>query len=412
MSQMISSMMSALNIQLTPQRISSMIQQVAVWEVRGHHAISLNTQSIGLHPIVFTDADRDVLFTIFGTEQKNLRALVQKCGAINPEYKVTSDPFNILATWLLHLGYQDIDNTKLRDEFLLAVSKYLHYRFFTSLVNHYFPHGAAEKYMTAAVNSLSRKFDIVIYGTWKAAIEARCHDLISTGSIHRKALETATDDKLFLYVIQDVQTRIRDKIKNVTAAYYEMRENGTTVGSRAATKETEDGKILVHTTKTLDLMIYNLQNEVLIERLFIDTETIRLVSAQFSAITQDMLRSALLSFVEIAEDQRNSGQLDLIKTNDGHELYIGIRVFLSNLIQKTYRHCIRNGVDITNQAAIYIKAKNVYSSSRIADEDIITIKQSIAYIVDLISSSRRETTKSSLRLAIILYLLVRSFHFL
>lgn len=412
MSQMIYGLMDTLNIQPTPQRVTAMIQQVAVWELRSHHPISLNSQSIGLHPIVFTDADRDALFAIFGTEQRVVRALVQKCGAINPEFKVTSDPFNIFATWLLHLGYREIADVKRRDEFLLAVSKYLHYRFFTSLINHYFPHGAVEKYMTAAISNLSRKFDIVIYGTWKAVIEARCHDLISTGSIHRKALEAADDDKSFLYVIQDVQTRIRDKVKNVTAAYYEARETGATVGSRAATKETEDGKILVHTAKTLDLMVYNLQNEILIERLFIDTETIRLITAQFSAITQDMLRSALLSLVEIAEDQRASGHLDLIKMNDGHELYVGLRVFIANLIQKTYRHCMRTGVDVTNQTAIYIKAKNVYSSSRIADEDIIAIKQSIAYLVDLISTSRRETTKSSLRLSIILYLLVRSFRFI
>lgn len=412
MSHLISNSLNTLNIHITPQNALAMIHQVATYELRAQHPLAFNSQSIGIHTVVFTDVDREALFTIFGTDQKIVRSLVQKCDAINKDFKVTSDPFNILAVWLLHLGFRDIHDQKQREEFLLAVSKYLHYRFFTSLVNHYYPYHAVEKYMTAAINGLSRKFDIVVYGTWKKAIEARCLDLISTSSIHRESLEKADDDKLFLGVIQDCQSRIRDKIKNITAAYYEARDKGDTIGSRSSTMETEDGKILVHNAKTLELMIYNLQNEIMVERLFIDADTIRSLSAQFNAVTVDMLRSALLSLVDMASTQRDSGQLDLVKKNDGYDVYVGVRALITNLIQKTYRHCMRSGVDITNQAAVYVKVKNVYSSSRISDEDIITIKQSISYIVDLISTSRRETTKSSLRLCIILYLILRSFRFI
>jgi len=280
------------------------------------------------------------------------------------------------------------------------------------LVNHYFPHGAAEKNMQAAIAGLSRKFDIVVYGTWKATIEARCVDLISERSIHRHALETADDDKAFLGILMDCQTRIRDKVKNITRAYYDAHSDGNAINSRAATVETEDGKILVHSAKTFDLMIYNLQNEIMSERLFIDNETIRQLAAQFTSVSEDMLRSTLLSLVEIATTQRDSGQLDSIKINDGHELYVGLRALISHIIQKTYRNCMANGVDVTNKAAVFIKVKNLYSSSRINDEDILAIKQSVSYFVDLVSTSLRETTRSSLRICLILYFLLRSFRFI
>lgn len=412
MSQMILKALSSLNIKLTEHHVKKMTETVVMWELRQTHPLALNSQGIGIHPIVFTNLDRDVLFSIFEITQKDVKTLLQKCSSINANFIVISDPFNIFSIWLLHLAFRDIRDEKERDLFLLAVSKYIHYRFFTSLVNHYFPYRAAESYMTAAISGLSRKFDIVVYGTWKTTIEARCQDLIAKNSIHRISIETADDDQKFLYVIQDIQSRIRDKIKKITSAYYDARKTGNTINSRASTKETEDGKILVHTTKVIDVMIFNLQNEIMVERLFIDADTVRKISEQFSSITQDMLRNALSSIIEIAETQRDSRELDLIKMNDGCELYIGIRVFLLNLIQKTYRHCIQEGVDITNPAAIYIKAKNIYSSSRVIDKDIISIKQSITYLVDIISTSRRETTKGSLRLAILMYILIRSFRFI
>jgi hypothetical protein len=214
-----------------------------------------------------------------------------------------------------------------------------------------------------------------------------------------------------LGILTDCQTRIRDKVKLITRAYYEAHASGDAINSRSATVDTETGKILVHTAKTLDLMIYNLQNEIMTPRLFIDSETIRLLSNQFNAVSEDMLRSALLSLVEIAETQRDSSQLDSIKINDGHEIYVGLRALIANLIQKTYRNCMANGVDVTNKVVVFIKVKNLYSSSRINDEDILAIKQSVGYFVDLVSTSLRETTKSSLRLCIILYFIMRSFRF-
>jgi len=412
MSNTIQQAFTTLNLTITAKLVDQFEAMVLTWELRKTHPIALNSQVIGCTAIAFIDEDRSRFFALFGLTERHLRDLVQNTSAINNEYKVISDPFNMLSIWLLHLGFRDLADTTQRHRFLISVAKYLHYRFFTSLVNHYFSHGAVERTMQAAINSLTRKFDIVVYGTWKAAIEAQCEDLISTGNIHHVALVAGDDDKGLLYTLTDVESRIRDKIKNITAAYYAARASGDAIGSRASTTEIEGEKILVHTSKTLDLIIYNLQNEITTERLFIDSATVHSIASQFNNVTEDMLRSALKSMVELAVIQANSKQLDVIGRNDGRDTYIGMRVFLTNLIQKSYRYCMRNGVDITNHAAVFLKIKNVYASSRINDEDILSIKQSVTHLVEQISTSRRETTKGSLRLSLILYLCVRSFRFL
>jgi len=412
MSTIIRTSLDSLNITLTNKMITEIESMVIGWELRRTHPIALNSQTLGVHPIAFTTEDRAAFFTIIGVDESDLKTLIQKIPSINQDHIVRKDPFNILSVWLIHLAYRQISDKTKREQFQIAVAKYLHYRFFTSLVNYYFSHGAVEKTMLAAVNGLSRKFDLVTYGTWKAVIEARCHDLLSASSIHRPALENANDDEMYLRIIQDLQTRIRDKVKNITAAYYEARSSGDSIASRRSTIETENGMELVQNTRTLDTMIYNLQTEVMSARLFIDDELVRKLSDQFKAISPNMFRSVLRALVEIAETQRDTKQLDLIKTNDGLPLYVGIRALLTNLIQKTYRYCMHNGVDITNTVAVYVKVKNIYGSSRTSDTDILAVKQSVAYLIDLISTSRREPTNSSLRICLVLYIMTRSFRFM
>jgi len=405
---------STLNLKVDSKIIKKFNDLVATWELRQQHPIALNSQSIGIYPIAFLPSDRVAFFELFNLTENQVRNLVQKITTVHQDRKVTSDPFNLLSVWVMHLGYRDIPSVKTRDEFLMNVAKFLHYRYFTSLVNYYFCHGANEKIMAATINGLSKKFDIIIYGTWRKAIEARCLDLISQDSIHLTSLERSDDDNKFLYVITDTQTRIRDKIKNIFAEYMAAKDRGDQVGNRGSTGTSSyDGeKILVHTANTLDLMISNLQNEILVERLFIDNQTVKSISSQFTNISEDMLKSALKSLVDLARTQSDSKELNAVKTVDKQVIYIGMRVFLANFIQKTYRYCLHNGIDVMNKGEMFVRVKNVYSSSRINDEDILAVKQSVAYLVNYLNVSRRETTVSSLRLALITYILIRSFRFI
>lgn len=413
---MIYSGLSNLDIKIDSKIIKKVEDLVAIWELRGQHPVALNSATLGVYSIAFLTGDRNAFFDIFGLTEAEVKLVTQKIEYIQQDRKITSDPFNILCVWVMCLAYRDIPSVKTRDEFVFNVVKYLHYRFFTSLVNHYWSHGANEKVMNATINGLSKKFDITIYGTWKKVIEARCIDFISSTSIsHLKTLQSGgTDDKDYLYILSDLQSRIRDKIKLIYAEFIETKNRGEKIGTRGSTATSSyDGeKILVHTSKTLDLMIYNLQNEILTERLFIDNQTVNSIASRFTNISEDMLKSALKYMVDLAKTQSDSKELDIVKTIDGQLTYVGMRVFISNLLQKTYRYCMHNGIDITNKAQMFIKIKNVYSSSRISDEDILVNKQSIAYLVDNLKVSRRETTISSLRLALLMYIIVRSFRFI
>ena len=74
----IKSALSPLNIELTQDRIDRFDMTVRAFEVRRTHPLALNSQMLGVHPIVFTDVDREALFTIFDVSEKTLKLIVQK----------------------------------------------------------------------------------------------------------------------------------------------------------------------------------------------------------------------------------------------------------------------------------------------------------------------------------------------
>ncbi len=404
---------SKLNISITDAMISQMENLVIGFEIRSGHAIALNSQSLGVHPIAFVDSDRHAIFAIFHTSETKLREAIHAAPNINITYKVTSDAFNLLCVWLLHLSVIYIADEKVRFRFQLNVAKYLHYRYFTSLVNHNFPHGAVDGIMTAVINSLTRKSDIVIYGTWRKVIEARCTDLIDKTSIHYNVIQTATPDSKVLYILSDTQSRLRDKINLICEVYYQYHKQGISINSKSATSTDLEGeKILITKNSVFDNTISNMTIMVLNVHLFVDSTAANEVASQFQAISPSMLCAILTEWSVLATEQTKTNLLDYVeKTNDG-DLYIGVRALIATIIQTSFRYCINNRVVLSNKAQVWVQLKNMYSSSRIITPEIIAIKNSVGYFVDSIGRTSRESTKSSLRLALIMYVIYRSFKYL
>lgn len=415
MSMFILQELSKLGLAITDKTILDMEALTIRFEIRGSHAMALNSQLLGVHPITFTDGDRAAFFALFGTSEAAVAEAITRIPTINQEFKVASDPFNLLAVWVIHLAHHLIKHDKVRHAFQLNVAKYLHYRFFTSLVNYFFRHGADERIMTATVNGMTRKFDIVVYGTWRKVIEARCEDLLAKGSVHHRALVDGTPDagpRSVLYAITDTQTRIRDRVKNVVSEYYEVREKGDAVVSRPAVTEMDGEKILTQTTSAYDTVISALCAEALNINQFVDRDEASKIARQFPAISATMLIATLTQLSQTASLQAMSRELDKTERRDGKTIHVGVRALITAIVQGSFRYCQKSGVDLTNKAAVYIRLKNVYSSSRIGDPNITTIKDSVVHFVDTSGRTARESTRSSLRLAIIMYIVLRALRLL
>lgn len=400
---------SDFDIQLTPQHAKALHMFVLQFEMRADHALVLNSQSLAIRRVSFLPSDRRAVFNMFGLDEEDVQSVIDKIPSIDKDRLVSSDPLSLLCIWVAHLAH--INRALPKDLKLLIkfnVCKILNYRFFTSLSSHVFKYLADEATMLATISQLTNKYDIITLGTWKAVIDARCHDIIDPDSIHYKTIERMDDDKNILYIITDTRSRIADRIKNVAKVYYETHKSGIAISSYSNIKEIDGQKIIADQVAMFDVMISNLTREVLNTNLFYEQQKVRLVADFFDTLSADKLRTAIIALSERAIDQYKSGDaFDEVRTINHREVIIGIRKLITHIVQKTYRKLIYDGIPI-NAKAIVINARNIYSASRISDPDMLQIKESLTYFVDSIGTTKREATRASLRIAIILYILIKS----
>lgn len=403
---------SNLTIPIGNQQILNMEHLLIRFATRSTHALALNGMYLGVYPIAFTDADRDAFFDLFGVDRRAFEQLIVRIPTIDSEYKVASNAFNLLAFWVIHLSHHLIHNKRVGGEFRKNVALYLHYRFFTSLVNNFFRHGAKEGVMAATINNLSQKYDIVRYGTWRAALEARAEDLVSDESIHYRTFVNADDDEKIQYVLTDTQTRLRGKIRNIAGEYYAAHKRGESIDTRAAVQEIDGDKVLSQSVSSFDAAVSALIAEVMNRNLFIDKMLVTNIARQFSSISTSMLTTALTQLSQLATAQLATHELEvktIIRTDMGPvEVAVGVRALITMLVHTSLRYCVVNKIPLTNKLAVYYRLKNVYSASRTSDASINQAKLSVAYFVDGISRTVRESTKSSLRLALIMYVVFRA----
>ena len=69
-------------------------------------------------------------------------------------------------------------------------------------------------------------------------------------------------------------------------------------------------------------------------------------------------------------------------------------------------------VNMNSKIDILTKVKNIFSSSRISDEAIVTIKRSFTYFLSNCGETTRAATIASLTIVLILYIVIKSFDYL
>ena len=406
---------SPYTIDITPGLINSLVEYCAIFETKGVEA--LNTPTLGVHLIYFTDIDRNMLFDLFGLDEDYLTDVIDLVPGIDPSWNVARDEYNHLIIWLIHLIYTNKKLNKDQKELgIFILLKMLHYKFFTSIVVNSYKHGADPNVMDFVISQLSNKYDIIQYKTWKGVIESRCKDILQEGSTHHDTFLNYIEDKDILYILSDIQTNLRTKIVLINRLYYDEKEKGNFIDSYSTTNTIDGEKTIVAQTNIFDIMIEGMISQVQTPARFIDYELIQVLCKKFQYVSEEMLRHVLLIFAETAATQSQSNDLfkQIVdkKSENKDVTYVGIGLIIRELIQKTYRLCILQKVNMNSKSDILIKTLNLYTSSRISDDDILVIKRSLLKFVLDCKKSTRDATNSSLVIAIVLYTMIKSFEFL
>lgn len=171
-------------------------------------------------------------------------------------------------------------------------------------------------------------------------------------------------------------------------------------------------KLIRNLAGTFDVMISNISNQALNLDKFIQPEIVKMVCLMSKNVSPDMLRHFLEFFSNRAMLQYKDQTSEKTKGEGEALILIGYRILISNIVQRTYRTCILDKVNMNSKVAIFEHVRNIYRSSRIGDPDILVIKNSIEQLVLDSKLTSRESTQASLKIALILYILFLSFNYL
>jgi len=388
---------------------TSLIRWCQMYQVR--YPDALNTPLLGVYELGFFVQDKAFLFDTLGVNREEFKQAIRQ-SSVDNNFHVASDDYNLLTIWA---SYQIMNSTSLsrdmKDKTIKALYFMLIIKFFSSVVRHFFPYKATRAIMEATIDNLTDKFDIKHRdtNTWRLVIEKRAELMTETTSanIHYNTLKTFMPDAKVTYVLTDLQTRIRTKVRLIAELYYEAVKNGNAIMEGTLTGEDLEGeKIIKELKNSYDTMIESICNRTLNAQQFIKNDYIKVVCALCSNVRPEMMRNVLMQFSALATAQYHKGKSDTMDKSG--KLFQGYHILISNLIQSTYRACIVDKVQL-KRVPILKKTMNLFRSSRINDPLILQIKESVDKFVDDTKVSSREATNASIKIAFILYIILLSF---
>jgi GTP:adenosylcobinamide-phosphate guanylyltransferase len=395
-------------IKITPDLLNQLRKMVLLFEIRGEHPLTLNSQIIGVNKFIFTSTDRKLFFDIIGYDEVFVNSVIKKIPSINIDFKVTSDALNLITIYLAYLIINDRNNQKLREAAVVDILNYMQYRLISSVVNHYYPHGASDDIMQSVVESLNLKFSIRQYESWKNVIIERSKSLAFDNKAHHNTILKFNVDKDILYLISDTSTRIRSQIKVITSAYYEMKKTNTFITSHSSTSSIDGEKIIRETSGGFSSISSFVFDKIIMKQSFIDEKFIKMVQSNVPRLNESIIRRMLSALSDEARFQMERGETTKVDTKK--DLYIGIEVFMEHLIHIIYSTAIQSKtVNINSKISVYTHVKNLFTAARTNNKELIDVRNSFNHLCNRLKISSRESTVSGLGIALALYITLTSF---
>jgi hypothetical protein len=357
------------------------------------HIHFFGSMLLGVHKVRFTEDDRLAWYNdILDCDEIELIEAVQNCPTIEPEFVVSSDPMNQSFIWMLHqFHHSKLLHEHEIEEVKVELMKIMHYKFVTSLIAHSFKFPADREVALAAYSALSKKYDIKRYGSWGALIQARAESIVSRTGLHYQTYVRYDDDKNTVYMVNDIQSRIREVIKSYRAEFYNQREQNSRIGTSSSTIELQGEKVIRDRTQAFTLYRRYLYTTLTNRNDFVKPELIAVVSSAMSDVSPVHITEALEGLLLAMRDAKSP---------------------FAELIDETLLHAIdfiqRQQVKVNDLQFIITKLRALYTASRSADASVLRMRALGDELVNEFVRSKNDTVKAGVRTAVLLYLVLRA----
>lgn len=308
---------------------------------------------------------------------------------VDPAHKVSSDIVNLSMVYLLYRinTARELNSTQ-KKEGIESIVRIMHYKFLSSLMAHYFKFPADESVAKAAQLSLSNMFDIKQYKTWSGLINKRAEDFSKGTTIHKDTLKFPTDEGM-IYLLSDVQTRIRAVVRAYTGVFYRVRENAGRVVVTSKLMEVEDGVAIRDTNRAFNQIHRYLLDILPIKSDFIRPELVELCSKLIPSMNPTYFGYVLEYLCDHHNDQRQKWIME----------------FVDDCILYTFGYINDNRLPTNDLGLISSKLTGMYVGSRVKDPRILKLRKNGDKLVK--AALKRKAPPGPERTALLIYIALR-----
>lgn len=349
---------------------------------------------LGIYKVVFTSADRNQWFTdVFDVDEEELKENLHECKAVNKEWNVTSDPFNLSVVYILYRIYNSTLEAHLKRQAMIDVIAMYHYKCLTSIMANDYKYPARPEIAMETYNRLSMRYDIKRYGSWRALIQARAEFIIDpkTG-IHFKTFTQMDDDKKIIYMVGDIQDRLRGVINDINKVFHDVKNKSNIVQIDEGMVKLEDGvgvrEISKQVTQFKNYIISVLSGGAG----FYKAELIRYACKDITNAPQDKLERIVKTFPE----QYN------------HPKGKKYREFVDEVITHLFEYVTLNNIRFDNLSDVLKKMRGAYLSPRSQNQSVFKMRDLGDELVKDLTGIKTRITVTSLRTALMLYIVLRT----
>lgn len=341
--------------------------RIAWMQKSDKYAEFLGGTLLGVHEIRFSTRDEDMFMV--DVLKADYSAIAEDCRnmeGIDLNRKVSSNPFNLTIGYLM---YRFINSKVIGKDLNKALTElYLifAYKVTGSLLSKFFSFNTTEAIARATYEKLNNKFMLKQKGSWQALYEYRAIDTHAPNGLHYKRLKryNASDA---VYVINDLQGRIREYIKNIYEVFMNVIKDGTAIRSSSAIEIAEDGDSIRDIVNRKDKYINYLYGIVNKKNDFIQDDLIYLIQMIIPNLAVDNFKT-LLTYVSENEIVKPGSD------NDYYESIITITIAYldSKKISNNYNQNVQD---------VLIALRGYWGSSRVSNPQVAILKNKLNKIV-------------------------------
>lgn len=386
------------NLPIDAALAKSIIGYETRWVTRNQdHIAFFGGHLLGVNPVKFLPTDQNTWFDeILQTDAEVLTQALSEFRELNNERIVSSDSMNLSCVWLAHKLLQSDLDKDLKEQAMMSTMLILQYKFFTSRLYILFRYSADPAVAEAMYTELSFKYAIKQYGSWAAVFHARAADIIRKGGLHYERILQFKPDKQIVYMVNDIQGRIREMLKGLYGEHLRVLHSGVRIKSSSMVVEFDGESVLKDTTKSLVQYRRYLDSIISNPPAFIRDELISVILQVMNTAPEKLVRETLTWMSSHYRQQQHSVITPVLDQTLIHAF--------------SYLNEERGFIHAKPDLAVLLsRLKGVYTSSRSTDAHLLKLRVETEKLVVLATQAKSPAVIAGVRTAVLLYLIARTF---